>query len=1380
MADSERRTEWTYTRVSGTNGEPNILIELSNEMDSVPLASDGVTSLSSTITSDVTMYKGLTELPATFTLTQSGNYATITRQGNTNTYTLSVVIPQSVTLTNDKYDVVITGTYGAYTRDRTFTVQGVRAGADGEGAVQYSLVPSVTTVNKDNSGQYSVPSVTCSVLRTLNDTRSLVDLSSTQDLVLKYLLDSSTTETIYSTAISTSSFTTQLTFRLYYQNILVDSETIPLLTDGEDGTSVLAKYSTTSSTAEESLWHTPFVSGDVWMRVSEDDGVSWGAPIRIVGENGADGTSPYSCSVSNENFTVATGTDLKPLSATTYSVRFQAYKGSTQLTAIAPSATIASGKFKVSTPTTAGFTVAQSTAGTLTFTTATGTAISANISTNVTVTYDNGSTETKTITISASKTGAQGTAAMFVSIEAADGLVFKNSSPSQLSLRCVATGFTPSSYQWYKDGTAITSATSQTYNATSAGVYKVTSNGYSDFVTVISVSDGEDGHSPVITASKQNGTTTISSDGTAIATIVDGDDGVDDYVVLTKESFSVKCTTDRKVMSATSFVINFRAFSNSSRISCYCTAPSDFPVTPTITNTTTTTDGQISFTFPATSNLGGTTTAYDSKYYTFTFSLNNKTITKQITITKDITQGILQCDLDNVDFMLTRTNKANQQSFSGNIYIANGTVKETLAQSNVSFDVSTATNVSYTKQSIINGNTLPFIIYSTYNGAAPTGYITITVLLNGFTYSHKISVSSTASGKYLGVATNITSTTSVTIKSTSIDTNGAETDTTASITANMGDFITAGTDFTSSSVTFEKGSTYQLVNNASSSLQWVAYESQGDNAQVFSDIIGLAESSSIGMLFAKRLASVTGFIRYLFSEVITVLKYIKSDNMTGMYNEITQAFEPTNESSGFALDKAGNVFANQLSVNGMKIKYQNNELQIGRVDESVNYHGDFNIKIGQYAGCGLSGSSNTVVGYEAMSSDSIPTELTGINNIAIGTNAGNQCGTSNNVLLGYYAGYNIHKFTKRGSWNSYTQYYKWDAVTVNSIYYYCIQDCTNVYPAAPSGADSYWRCFLHEDGENDTEPNNNSYNVVIGSCSGSYAQLNESICIGYRAMYGNSGTHYLTNMKINGSIAIGNNALAFTDGYSSDKTYTRSTNDIVIGNDAMRYSVLTENNIAIGTSALKSCNNSIRNIAIGTSALGGSNSEPLYNNIAIGYESLNSNSANILNTVAIGTQAAMSIREGNDNVYIGYHAGATLTHAYNSVAIGSAAAYNSMSVLEDSIVISPRFAVSEQTIEDAVFIGPLYCRVFSYNKTQASVYASLSDIVNSGSQVVACIGIFGEKVINRIQYQNSTNIQLVTGESPDDPYAESISITKNSTRTIGSTLRILAITNTLN
>lgn len=131
----------------------------------------------------------------------------------------------------------------------------------------------------------------------------------------------------------------------------------------------------------------------------------------IAVSDGTDGTSPYACSVSNQNFTIATDTSLKPISVPSggYQVVFTAYKGSSQLSPVAPSASVTSGKFKISTPSNAGnITVAQSTNGTLSFTPSTGSAIDSTRTFSVTVTYDNGSTETKLVTISAAKQGNKG------------------------------------------------------------------------------------------------------------------------------------------------------------------------------------------------------------------------------------------------------------------------------------------------------------------------------------------------------------------------------------------------------------------------------------------------------------------------------------------------------------------------------------------------------------------------------------------------------------------------------------------------------------------------------------------------------------------------------------------------------------------------------------------------------------------------------------------------------------------------------------------------------------------------------------------------------------------------------------------------------------
>ena len=92
-----------------------------------------------------------------------------------------------------------------------------------------------------------------------------------------------------------------------------------------------------------------------------------------------------------------------------------------------------------------------------------------------------------------SKDGTE-TIVQTIKIDAPQGLAFVNGEPASLSLSVSASGFEPSSYQWYKDGTAISGATGSSYTVTQKGVYKVVVNGtLFDSVTVIAVEDGADG-----------------------------------------------------------------------------------------------------------------------------------------------------------------------------------------------------------------------------------------------------------------------------------------------------------------------------------------------------------------------------------------------------------------------------------------------------------------------------------------------------------------------------------------------------------------------------------------------------------------------------------------------------------------------------------------------------------------------------------------------------------------------------------------------------------------------------------------------------------------------------------------------------------------------
>ena len=67
--------------------------------------------------------------------------------------------------------------------------------------------------------------------------------------------------------------------------ILYDQKYTYVRLTGEDGKTVKAQYSVDGNTN----WHSPFATGDIWMRTSEDGGKTWGAAVRIVGEKGDGG-----------------------------------------------------------------------------------------------------------------------------------------------------------------------------------------------------------------------------------------------------------------------------------------------------------------------------------------------------------------------------------------------------------------------------------------------------------------------------------------------------------------------------------------------------------------------------------------------------------------------------------------------------------------------------------------------------------------------------------------------------------------------------------------------------------------------------------------------------------------------------------------------------------------------------------------------------------------------------------------------------------------------------------------------------------------------------------------------------------------------------------
>lgn len=247
--DADHQVEWGCTRFKengvwsefsdpavvhrwSKDGENAIMADFDNEMVNAALTSDGKVVSSQTWNTTVSMWYGTEKLTLdSITCTPDTNllYAT---DKNTGVVTISVSAGATLAATNTvKITIRATKNGQQYSRDLSFTVAGVRGGADGSDAVLYSIIVSATSVSKDKNGNYSVSSVSCYRQKSVGGV-----ISTTTDGTLKYSIDGGTETTINNnTAISSGNFTKTLKFVFYVNDQIVDIETVPMLSDGKDG-----------------------------------------------------------------------------------------------------------------------------------------------------------------------------------------------------------------------------------------------------------------------------------------------------------------------------------------------------------------------------------------------------------------------------------------------------------------------------------------------------------------------------------------------------------------------------------------------------------------------------------------------------------------------------------------------------------------------------------------------------------------------------------------------------------------------------------------------------------------------------------------------------------------------------------------------------------------------------------------------------------------------------------------------------------------------------------------------------------------------------------------------------------------------------------------
>jgi hypothetical protein len=247
--DSDHQVEWACKRVKrdgvwsefsdpapvhrwSKDGENAIMADFDNEMVNAALTSDGKVVSSQTWNTTVSMWYGTEKLTLdSITCTPDTNLLCATDK-NTGVVTISVSAGATLAATNTvKITIRATKNGQQYSRDLTFTVAGVRGGANGADAILYSIVVSASSVSKDKNGNYSVSSVSCYRQKSVGGV-----ISTTTDGTLKYSIDGGAETTINNnTAISSGNFTKTLKFVFYVNDQIVDVETVPMLVDGKDG-----------------------------------------------------------------------------------------------------------------------------------------------------------------------------------------------------------------------------------------------------------------------------------------------------------------------------------------------------------------------------------------------------------------------------------------------------------------------------------------------------------------------------------------------------------------------------------------------------------------------------------------------------------------------------------------------------------------------------------------------------------------------------------------------------------------------------------------------------------------------------------------------------------------------------------------------------------------------------------------------------------------------------------------------------------------------------------------------------------------------------------------------------------------------------------------
>ena len=248
--------DWSTPVEYTKDGESALVADLTNEMDSVAMASNGKVLAQTVLTTTFNMYYG-TALQTLTSLSPSGAAQGVTVSCNKLTRIVTITIAANTQLTDDKNVITLTGVCGQGTRSCEFTVSGVRGGSAGVTPTLFNIVPSVDTIKRDKNNTLTPVSITCSVQKITGDN---VTTAAAGDGTLRYAVDGDITSSSDGTAMSlggTVSYTANnhyITFAYFVGTTMRDKERVPIVYDGEKGDQGYGIMLTLTRSYNESQW----------------------------------------------------------------------------------------------------------------------------------------------------------------------------------------------------------------------------------------------------------------------------------------------------------------------------------------------------------------------------------------------------------------------------------------------------------------------------------------------------------------------------------------------------------------------------------------------------------------------------------------------------------------------------------------------------------------------------------------------------------------------------------------------------------------------------------------------------------------------------------------------------------------------------------------------------------------------------------------------------------------------------------------------------------------------------------------------------------------------------------------------------------------------